>query len=496
MDGASAHDTHGAGGPASPPARGGALTVGLVLGVTVMAFGALAVVTIAPRIPADLGGLSLYGWIFSGYLLASLFGTVWGGQQADRHGPARAFTLGLTAFAVGAVIATFAPSMGALVTARVIQGLGSGAVVTCIYVAVTRAYRDQQRPRVLALLSTGWIVPALIGPAVAGTVAELTSWRWVFAGLVPLTAVVAVLTVPTFARLPRSGRATARGAARLAAAAVLAVAVGAVLWSLTGPGSVGPRLVLGVAAAIAVPSALGRLTPPRTLRLGPGLGAVVAARGAFFAAFITVEVYLALMLTEVHGYSSPVTGIVIATGAISWSLGAWTQARLDARAGLAPRAGGPVLARVAAVLARRRDRRVLVGTALLGSGLLVQSVALHAGSGAPYLPLAVALAGWLAAGLGIGFAHASSTALAFVRAEAEGVEAGAVSSALQLADSVSAALATGVGGALLAFATAAGMGLVVGVNAAFATGYLAIVLSLLASIRIGIPAVPAAPARP
>jgi MFS family permease len=481
-----------AAGPPVPPASRGMLTVGLVLGVTVMAFAGLAVVTIAPRVPADLGGLELYGWIFSAYLLAALFGTVWGGVDADRRGPARAFTVGLAAFALGLVLAAVAPSMLSVVLARVLQGVGGGAVITCIYVALTLAYPDAERPRILAFLSTAWVMPALVGPALAGAVAEAASWRWVFAGLVPLTVVVALLTLPSFSRLPPRPPTGASRGGRLLVAGVLAAAVGLGLWSLTAAAAWPLRVLAGGLALVAAPRALAALTPPRTLRLGPGLGAVVAARGLLFAAFITVEVFLALMLTDVLSLSSAVTGVVIATGAISWSAGAWTQARLEARPGRA--ASSPWQARLA-VLAERRHLRVSVGVAVLALGLVTQAAALAVGPERITLAVAVALAGWLVAGIGIGFAHATSSALAFARAEAEGVEAGAVSASLLLADNVAAATATGIGGALLASAAAAGAGLTTGVGLGFLTGYAAVGLSLLAARRIGGPTGPPTAAR-
>jgi MFS family permease len=470
---------------AEPPngERSGLLTLGLVLGVTVMAFAGLAVVTIAPRIPADLGGLALYGWIFSGYLLASLLGTVWGGQQADRAGPARPFALGLTAFALGLVLATFAPSMPVVVLARVLQGLGGGAVITCIYVALSLAYRDADRPRVLAYLSTAWVVPALVGPALAGAVAELASWRWVFAGLVPIAVVVALLTVPTFARLPAPVGSRSGGRGRLLVAVGLALAVGVGLWALSGPGAWPLRALAGLAAVTLGPLALARLTPARTLRLGPGLGAIVPARGLAFGAFIAVEVYLALMLTDVLLVSSAVTGIVIATGAISWSGGAWIQARLEARRDIKGRGSwGQILH----ALATRRHVRVLVGAVTLAVGLLTQTVALSLGAD-PGVALVVSIVGWMAAGAGMGFAHSTSTALAFARAEAEGVEAGSVSSGLLLGDNVGAATATGVGGALLALTAAAGAPLSTGVFLGFLAGYVAMALAVVAAARIGPP---------
>jgi len=91
------------------------LTVGLVLNVTFVAFEALAVATIMPLVANDLGGIELYGWVFSAFLLANLVGIVVAGEFADRFGPATPFGVGLALFSIGLLIGGLAPSMPVLV---------------------------------------------------------------------------------------------------------------------------------------------------------------------------------------------------------------------------------------------------------------------------------------------------------------------------------------------------------------------------------------------
>src|SRR3712207_4747598 len=64
------------------------LTVGLLLSMTAVGFEAMAVATVLPAIAADLGGVRLYGWTFSAFMLANLASTIVAGQAADRRGPA------------------------------------------------------------------------------------------------------------------------------------------------------------------------------------------------------------------------------------------------------------------------------------------------------------------------------------------------------------------------------------------------------------------------
>jgi MFS family permease len=481
--------------PAPTPAEAGpfdavrrGLTIGLLLAVTVTALAALALVTIAPLIPAELGRLEWYGWLFSGYLLAALLGSVWAGGEADRRGLRRPFGAGLALFAAGLALAGAAPSMAVVIAARALQGFGGGALTTCVYVAITRAYPDHQRSRLMALLSSAWVTPALVGPALAGAVAEAVGWRWVFLGLVPVLGVVAALTLPRLGGAAATARAApARRGPGLRAAVGVVLGLGVALAALSAvsvplDGGTTPEPAGALRGAALVAFGLGgawlgalglrRLLPPGTLRLAPGLGALVAARGAFFAAFIGIEAFLALMLTELHGLSSAGTGAVVASGAITWAAGSWWQARRDAGG---VRRGG-------------RAGRVGFGIVVLGVGLAAQGLALAGAGVAGGAVVAAAVAGWMTAGFGIGVAHATSSVLAFALAEDDGVEPGSVSAALQLTDNVGAAMAAGLGGAALAWVTVALGGVEAGalrpgVAAAFGVAWVAWLLSYVASRR-------------
>src|SRR6202012_492781 len=157
--------TSPAGGIWAPAYR--TLTGGLVLAVTFFAFEALAVATILPVVGRHLGDLRLYGWVFSAFLLSSLIGIVIAGTLADRVPLGRPMLAGLALFAVGLVIGGTAPTMAVLVAGRAVQGLGAGVVPAVAYVAISRGYPDGCRPRLFAVLSTAWVVPGLVGPAIA-----------------------------------------------------------------------------------------------------------------------------------------------------------------------------------------------------------------------------------------------------------------------------------------------------------------------------------------
>src|SRR5918994_3097118 len=165
------------------------LTAALVLTITVVAFESLAIATVMPVVADDLGGLGLYGWVFSGFFLGSLLGIVLAGRAADRRGTRLPFAVGLALFAVGLVVGGAAQSMPMLVAGRVAQGMGAGVIPAVAYTTVGRGYPAAMRPRVFAVFSSAWVVPGVVGPAAASAIEGWTSWRVVFLALLPLVGV-------------------------------------------------------------------------------------------------------------------------------------------------------------------------------------------------------------------------------------------------------------------------------------------------------------------
>ena len=183
------------------PARRG-LTIGLVLTITLVAFEALAVITILPTIKDDLQGIGLYGWVTSAFQLGLLVGIVVAGGQADRRGPARRSWPACWCSWPASPSAAWPPACWCWC-----WGLGAGAIPAVAYAAIGRSYPEALRPRVFAVLSTAWVVPGLIGPAVSALVAASVGWRWVFLGLLPLVLASGALAWPSLRRLgPRRSR--------------------------------------------------------------------------------------------------------------------------------------------------------------------------------------------------------------------------------------------------------------------------------------------------
>jgi MFS family permease len=435
-----------------------AMSVGVLMSVTVVAFQSLGVGTVMPAVARELGGLQHYGWAFSAFMLASLIGSVAAGQDADRAGPVRAYLGAVLLFAAGSVLAAVANRWGLLLAGRALEGLGAGALVVVTYASASRAYPPAMYGRMLALMSSAWVLPSLAGPAVAGFVADHTTWRWVFVLLLPFLPVAVGLTLPGLRALSKA--ASAPGPRRLPHAIALAAGIGLFLSALESDRAL--LLVGGAAAGVTLTlPALRALMPPGTLRVVRGLPSGIVVRGLLAVAFLGCDAFMPLALTELRGFSVSGAGLVISAASLSWSLGSFLQASLDRRDG----GGG-------------RPRRLLAGLAVLLCGLALGGL----GALSDDVPVAVAVAGWAIAGFGIGVGYPSIGAL--VLSQARDGEEGGVSAALQLSETIGVAVFTGVGGALIAVGIDRGWSAVTALLLVFAGGALAALGGLVVGRRV------------
>lgn len=407
------------GGPWSPAYR--RLTTGLILTLAGSAFATLAVATILPATASDLDGLGLYGWAFSAFMLTNLVGIAVAGGEADLRGPARPFLAGVVLFAIGLLIGGLAPTMEVLILGRAVQGFGGGFISSIAYVTVGRGYPETAKPRMLALMSTAWVVPGLVGPGLAGVVADVAGWRWVFLGLAPFLIAAVLLSVPAMRHIPK-GSATERDRRRIGFSIQLAAGVALFLGGLNSGNLLLALPLVPAGIAVALP-ALRRLLPPGTLSAAPGLPVAIALMGLVNLSFFGVESFVPLMLTELRDRSSSFAGLALTAATLTWTAGSWL---MDRRA-------------------RRTSRRTLVRAGLL---IVALGNALTTALLAPAVPVLLAPLAWGVAGLGIGIAYATLS-LTVLETAPQGEE-GAATIGMQLANVLGFAVGAGVGGALIA----------------------------------------------
>ncbi|TDD41562.1 MFS transporter [Saccharopolyspora elongata] len=409
-------------------------TAGLILVITLVAFEAMGLGTALPTIVAELDAQHWYSWPFTVFLAAAAIGTVIGGRQSDRRGPALPLLLALPTFAVGLVVAAAAPNILVLLVARVLQGLGGGVLIVALYVMIGRVFPEEDRPAAFGALSSAWVVPALVGPLIAGFLTEHASWRWVFLGLAPLVCIGTLLLVPTVRRFgARSGEPSPQRRGLPLAAVGAAAGVVALNFAAQNPSL--PSLFVGLAGIVVVAPSIRLLLPKGTLLARPGLPVMVLSRGFLAGLFFTAQAFVPLTLSVVHHYSPTTAGMPLTVGSLGWTVGALWQSRQRNL---------------------RREYVVAAGFLLVGFG--IAGLALTLPAWGPHWLLS---AFWFVAGGGMGIAVAS-TAVRVLALSPEG-ERGFNSAALQISDMLGQASLVGLGGVVvgaLATATAPTRGVV------------------------------------
>ncbi|MEU3712056.1 MFS transporter, partial [Streptomyces catenulae] len=435
-------------------------SIGIAVAISLFAFEGIAVATVMPTAVRDLHGLAFFGWPFSVFLVMNLVGLGAAGRWCDRIGPRRPLLAGIAVFTAGLLLAGTAGQMAVFVVGRGAQGLGVGLASIAVFQLVALAYPVGLRPRALAIISAAYVLPALVGPVVAGAVTAHAGWRWVFLGLVPLVLGGGLTLRPALRTVrppggPVAGRSRKPLFALVTGAGVVALQAGG---GAVAAGRTVPAVLLTAAGLVALRSGLRVLLPPGAGRLRRGVPAVVALRGLLACAFYAVESVVPLTLVTLHGLGTVASGLPLLAGALGWWAGAQLQGRLTAP-----------------------DRATLLRYGLTALACCFAGVAATCLPGVPAWPVYPL---WIVGGLGMGVCVPTTGVLVLDQSAAD--ETGGNASALQISDVTAAGLGTGVAGVLVGAHAARGPG--------FGAGMVA--LGLLAAAVCAAAAVGAARAAP
>lgn len=394
-------------------------TIGMVSLVFLSAFESLAVTTVMATVAADLDGRSWFSVAFSATLAASVVGMVAGGLSCDRRGPVAPLLAAVAIFVTGLVLAGLAPGIEVFVAARFLQGLGSGAITVSLYVLVAQVYAPIDRPRIFGAFAAAWVLPSMIGPPVAGVVADTVGWRWVFLGVVVLSVAATTALLPAMrSAAVHVATPTADSARRLLLAVTVAASVVVIDLAGRSSGFSGRGVaLLGVVAALL---AVRPLLPVGTLRARRGLPSVVLLRGLVAAAFFATEIHVPYLLQTRYDAPPWLAGLVLTVGALGWAGASQVQARL----------GSVRLPDLAAMRA---------GAVLLLLGLLAQLVVVGL-----RLPGELVPVGWLAAGAGMGLMYPRISS--YVLGASAPSERGTNTAAMSIGDAVGGATAIALAG--------------------------------------------------
>lgn len=307
-------------------------------GVVLHAVNVYIATTILPTVVQDIGGLDLYAWNTTLFVVASILGSALSPKLLAMTGPKGSYGLAAVIFAVGAVICAAAPSMSILLFGRFVQGIGGGFLFALAYAMIRVVFAEQLWPRAMALVSGMWGVATLAGPAIGGVFAEWGMWRAAFGAvalIAVLFAVVASGVLPK--REPQSGTGVKASIPLiqliLLTLAVLAISAGSTSAELA-------HNILGLALAFVLGAALiavekrspSSLLPSGTFRLRSEIAGLYALMSLLVLTVTSGEVFAPLFLQVLHQQSPLVAGYLAALMGAGWTVGAVISSGLSGRA--------------------------------------------------------------------------------------------------------------------------------------------------------------------
>jgi EmrB/QacA subfamily drug resistance transporter len=319
------------------------LIFGLMLAMSVAALDSTVVSTAMPTIVGSLGGLSLFSWVFSIYLLTSTVPVPLYGKLADLFGRKPVLLFGCSLFLVGSALCGLAGSMEQLIVFRAIQGLGAGAILPLVLTVIGDNFPMEQRARIQGFFSSVWGISSLLGPVVGGLITEGVSWRWIFLINIPIGLVgIAILASVFHERLERRSHVIdAWGTILLTSSLVcflLGLLQGVKEWGWLGGPTLGLFAVAAVLMGLFIAQERRVSEPVISLDLFKNKVIAVAGLGTFMggAMMFGFSSYVPLFIQGVRGDTALQSGLILLPMSFLWTVGSIISGRTLLKVGYYP----------------------------------------------------------------------------------------------------------------------------------------------------------------
>lgn len=360
------------------------LTLASAILGSLVAFIDSTVVNVAlPRIREDLGGgLAGQQWLTDAYLLTLGSLLLVGGSLGDLYGRRRVFAAGLVGFALASVLCAAAPSIGALIVARGVQGVAGALLVPNTLALIVARFEPSERGAAIGSWTAWSGIAMVLGPLAGGLLLEAGSWRWIFAiNLIPLAVALELVR-----RLDATHDAPEPGHVDVVGGILATLGLGGPVYALIeGPtrGWGDPLVVATLVAGLVLLAAFviyerraSHPMLPLELFAQRNFAVGNAATLSIYGGLSAVPFFLVLFLQQVAGYTPLEAGVaLLPVTAIMFTLSKRWGAAADR---IGPRVFmgvGPIIAGAGLALLARLDARgdyaadVLPAILIFGLGL-------------------------------------------------------------------------------------------------------------------------------
>ncbi len=174
------------------------IMIGLGLGLLVSSLDQTVVGTSLPKIVGDLGGMNMFAWLFTAYMLGEALAIPVAGKMSDRYGRKPVFLAGMGLFLAGSILAGMSNSMDMLIACRAIQGVGGGAIMPVAMATVADLYAPTERGKIQGMMGGIFAIASVIGPFLGGFIVDNLDWRWVFYVNLPVGLLAIAVTSMKF----------------------------------------------------------------------------------------------------------------------------------------------------------------------------------------------------------------------------------------------------------------------------------------------------------
>jgi EmrB/QacA subfamily drug resistance transporter len=321
-----------------------ALAVVVVLGSAMTILDATIVNVALPTLGQDLHtSISVIQWVPTIYLLAFASVIPLTGWISGRFGAKPVWLASLGLFMAGSLLAGLSPSIGVLIGARVVQGLGGGMIMPLGQAMLARVAGPKRMGRVMSVIGVPMLLLPVFGPLIGGALIGAASWRWIFFVNLPvglLAVALAVRLLPAGAHHHATQRLDVPGAALLSGGLALflyGLAETGQHAQLATPSAFGPMAAGAVALALfgwralRVPDPLIDLRLFRERGFAAGTAVNLVLGVALFGAALLLPLYFELL----RGRTPVQTGLLLAPqglgAAVTISLAGYLTDRIGAR---------------------------------------------------------------------------------------------------------------------------------------------------------------------